>query len=280
MEVTSPRAGVAAPVLFGPMWVVTWLTLGCLPVALAIALVVQSSPWPYLLALYAVLACTQRAVHSIDPPPPLTQFEPNGVPALNLIHPHGIVCHGVHVVMSRRRVGSVLITPMWALVYPLLLQFRWSAASASAASIRRLMRHKRDIWLYPGGFIEAMRHSHRTDVVYVGSRGAIRLALQNGYPLRVAFAFGERKTAHNLQGLWRVRTWLARRGIVAVVPWLVVFTCPARVVVSRTLDVPHIAAPTRADVERMHATYVATLRALHAQFKAHDDPPLVVLDRE
>jgi hypothetical protein len=140
------------------------------------------------------------------------------------------------------------------------------------------MRAKRDVWLYPGGFREAARHSYHKDVVDVGSRGAIRLALLHGYPIRVAFAFGERKTAYNLQGCWGIRMWLARRGILAVVPWLRVFgKSPVRVVVSPTLPVPLIVAPTDVDIRHWHSRYVATLKALHAQFKAPDDPELLVM---
>jgi hypothetical protein len=111
-----------------------------------------------------------------------------------------------------------------------------------------------------------------------GLRVGVRLALTHGYPLRVAFAFGERKTAHNVQGLWRIRTWLAARGVPAVVPWLRVFgRSPVRVVISRTLAVPYAPDPSAALVERWHATVVATLRQVHAEHKSADDPPLVVL---
>ncbi len=91
----------------------------------------------------------------------------------------------------------------------------------------------------------------------------------DGYPVRVAFAFGERKTARNVQGLWGIRTWLAARGVPAVVPWLHVFgRSPVRLVVSRTLAVPYAPDPSAALVERWHATVVATLRQVHAEHTA------------
>jgi hypothetical protein len=209
-------------------------------------------------------------------------------PGLNLVHPHGIVCHGIHAVMANRRERArvrrlkrwpVLITPVWLLVRGLLVQYRWTSASASAASISANMRESRDIWLYPGGFHEAARHTHERDVADVSSRGAIRLALLHGYAIRIAFAFGECKTAHNLQGAWRLRMWLAKRGVPAVVPWLVVFgKSPVRLVVSRALALPRIASPTACDVERWHGAYVAALRELHAAHKPADDPPLLIVD--
>jgi hypothetical protein len=216
----------------------------------------------------------------LDPAPPV-RLDDNMRPALNLVFPHGIVCHGGFVALASRGARPprpVFLTPLWPLVYPAVLQCGWTAASASAASVSARMRARDDLWLYPGGFREAARHSYHTDVVDVGSRGAVRLALMHGYPVRVAFAFGERKTAWNVQGFWRIRTWLAARGVPAVVPWFRVFgRSPVRLVVSRTLAVPHAPDPSAALVERWHATVVATLRQVHAEHKSADDPPLVVL---
>jgi hypothetical protein len=261
--------------LIVPLWLLCWLAFFGFPIALALA---PLTPVPALcfLALYVWM--------SLFGGKPLTAsvvfLEPPNEPALNLIHPHGIVCHGVHAVMvARASRRPVLLTTVWLAVYAMVMQYGWTSASVSAASISSLMRDKRDMWLYPGGFREAARHTHARDVVDVGSRGAIRLALRHGYPIRVAFAFGERKTAYNYQGLLRFRLWLAARGVPGVVPWLVVFgKSPVRVVVSRTLEVPLIPAHTDADVERWHEAYVSTLLALHAEHRGADDPPLVVVD--
>jgi hypothetical protein len=246
---------------------------------LALAPFVESAPWPYFLFLYVVMALFGGSALSTQ----IVQLDPDPTaPALNLIHPHGVVCHGVHAVMiSRTRQGArpVLLTTVWPLVYLLLIQYGWTSASVSARSIADLMRARRDMWLYPGGFREAALHNHAQDVVDVGSRGAIRLALLFGYPVRVAFAFGERETAYNLQGFWKPRMWLAKRGVPAVVPFLRVFCrTPLRVVVSRTLELPKLANPTEEKVEHWHGEYIATLKAIHTRFKAHGDPPLVVHD--
>jgi hypothetical protein len=73
--------------------------------------------------------------------------------------------------------------------------------------------------------------------------------------------------------------WLAKRGVPAVVPFFRVFAqTPLRVVVSRTLALPKLANPTEEEVEHWHGEYIATLKAIHTQFKAHDDPPLLVHD--
>ena len=132
-----------------------------------------------------------------------------------------------------------------------------------------------DVYLFPGGFVEAARHDHRKDVVDVGSRGAVRLALRHGYALRVGFAFGERATAYNLQGFWGPRLWLAKHGVPAVVPLLRLWARAPRVAFSPTIQLPVIDAPTHDDVERWHAEYVAALRALHARHKRPGDALVV-----
>jgi hypothetical protein len=263
----------------GPAWLAVWLAFCGLPLAMALAPFAWS-PWPHFLALYFVMALFASAV---DPAWPV-RLDDNMEPALNLVFPHGIVCHGVAHAFASRGAGPprpVLLTPVWPFVYLLLLQRGWTAASVSAASIAARMRARGDLWLYPGGFREAARHSYHQDVVDVGSRGAVRLALAHGYPVRVVFAFGERKTARNVQGVWRIRMWLAARGVPVVLPWLHVFgKSPVRLVISRTLAVPHAPDPSSELVERWHAEVVATLRSVHAEHKSEDDPPLVVLDEK
>jgi hypothetical protein len=281
-HVARVTARDVTPWLIGPVWLLNWATFYALPLALAFY-PVMPTPLPWAGAAYTVLTMAQHVV--IDAPPEKRE-DGDDAPALHLVHPHGIVCHGIYALIAQRaplarRMAPVLVTTVWPLVIALLAQYGWTAASASRASIAAKMRERRDVWLYPGGFREAARHSHARDVVDVGSRGAIRLALENGYRVRVAFAFGERKTAYNVQGppaLWRVRMWLAARGVPAVLPWYVVFgKSPVRVVVSRALEIPEVREPSAAVVEEWHARYVETLRALHAAHKAADDPALVVV---
>ncbi len=264
--------------LLRPMWILNWATFFALPLALALS-PVRLTPLLWVGTAYTLLSLGQHVV--LDAPPETREDADDASPALHLVHPHGIVCHGIYSVIAQRgarRTRPVLLTTVWPLVRALVAQYGWTAASVSRASVATRMRERRDLWLYPGGFREAARHSHNRDVVDVGSRGAIRLALEHGYRVRVAFAFGERKTAYNLHGLWRVRMWLAARGIPAVVPWLFVFgKSPVRVVVSRALVLPVVREPSPAVVEEWHGRYVATLRAVHEAHKSSDDPPLVVL---
>jgi hypothetical protein len=105
----------------------------------------------------------------------------------------------------------------------------------------------------------------------------IRLALVHGCRVRVAFAFGERKTAYNLQGCWAARMWLAKYGVPAVVPFLFLWGAAPRIALSSEIQFPRIAAPSAAEIERWHGEYVAELRLLHAEFREPGDE-LVVLD--
>jgi hypothetical protein len=144
-------------------------------------------------------------------------------------------------------------------------------SSPSRASIERLMRARRDIFLFPGGFVELARHTRRRDSVDVGSRGAIRLALAHGYAVRVAFSLGEHKTAYNLQWFSGLRVWLAKRRIPAVVPLLLPFARTPTVAFSPTIQFPKIAEPTFEEMGRWHAAYVHARRSVHARFASEND---------
>jgi hypothetical protein len=197
---------------------------------------------------------------------------------VTLIHPHGVLNQNMLVIAASFPPGTACSAfPLPWIPSALLSQFGWRVVSASRPSVEALIRAKRDVYAYPGGLREAARHSYERDVVDVGSRGMIRLALVHGCGVRVAFAFGERKTAYNLQGFWAVRMWLAKQGVPAVVPF--VFLCGAapRIALSSVIQFPRIETPSADDVERWHGEYVEELRLLHAEFRGPDDE-LVVID--
>ncbi len=219
----------------------------------------------------------------------MVRDDPAAAPRITLLHPHGIVCNAAVALCAggrvwnaarRRRfgaphflVGSLLVA-VWCTALARLVGLGWRISPASRASVAALMRAGKDLYLYPGGFVEAARHSYHADVVDVGSRGAIRLALEHGYAVRVGFAFGERTTAYNLhgpRGLWPLRFWLAKRGVPAVLPLLLPLAPTPTVAFSPTMRLPRLDAPTDADVERWHAAYVAALRAVHARFRSPGD---------
>jgi hypothetical protein len=284
------------------------VTLAALPsVLVAATLGALKETLLALVAAYVVLGALATRV--VAPKPIGARL--SDAPHLTLCHPHGILGHGFVGLGVGYRTWSAdryathgaphfIAANITAVADFFCRMVSCRCSSPSRASIDSLMRQQKDIFLLPGGFNELIRHSYHFDVVDVGSRGAIRLALRHGYAVRVAFAFGERKTAHNLfesapqglqgpqqgprqgpqqgpQGLWNVRLWLAKRGVPAVVPFLLPWAPSPTVAFSPTLKFPLIADPTDADVERWHAEYVAALRDVHAAFRALDDH-LVVYD--
>jgi hypothetical protein len=257
-----------------------------IPYALAALALGRAGDVAALAAFYLGVAAL---VARQTPPRPLGA-EPADVPHLTLVHPHGVntcaftmLSTGDRAWNARRRaafgvphfIAAAVVTP-FADIWTRIAGCRCS--SPSRASITALMCANKDIYMYPGGFVEAARHDHRKDVVDVGSRGAIRLALRHGYAVRVCFAFGERETAYNLQGpraLWGPRIWLAKRGVPAVVPFLRLWARAPRLALSPTIQLPLVSDPTHDEVERWHGAYVAALRALHAEFARPTDELVV-----
>jgi hypothetical protein len=263
-------------------WTMPFVGLPLALAALYFGLVVEA-------AIVAGIYIALGALVTLTVVPKPLGADPRDVPHLTLCHPHGIntsafivLCAGDRKWNKRRRelfgpphfLATRIIT-IFCEFFTAFLACRCS--SPSRRSIHSLMRANKDIYLYPGGFIEAARHSFHKDVVDVGSRGAIKLALCHGYAIRVCFAFGERKTAYNMQGLWKVRIWLAKRGVPAVVPFLRLWAPAPRVAFSPSIQLPAIEHPTTEDVEHWHGEYVAALCALHAAFKGPGDV-LVVHD--
>jgi hypothetical protein len=281
------------------MLVLAWMLMWTVYVALPYALVALAlGRWAGIVALAGLYLALGAAASSTTPPRPVgaedDDTEAALEPRLTLVHPHGVVCVANAVMCAgdrawngarRRRLGAphFLVAGTVAWLGDLMNRaFGCRCSSASRASVAALMRANKDLYLYPGGFVELARHSYAKDVVDVGSRGAIRLALEHGYAVRVAFAFGERRTAYALHGprvLSRFRLWLARRGIPAVVAVLLPFAATPRVAFSPTMRFPRLdrAELTDDTVEYWHAAYVAALRALHAAHKRPDDV-LVVHD--
>jgi hypothetical protein len=267
-----------------------WLVACVGPLAPLVAALVSWTAAAWACAAFgaAMLVLTTVPRRVVRATPPLVSARRRGLESaerglLTLVHPHGVICQNLLVMAASLPPGTACsASPFFVrwIADALLRPFGWRAASASRASIVALLAAKRDVYLYPGGFREAARHDHRKDVVDVGSRGAIKLALREGCAVRVAFAFGERKTAYNAQGpqaLWPVRVRLAKRGVPAVVPLVFVRGAPPTIALSRLMQLPRVTHPTEAEVEHWHGEYVAELRALHAEFRDADDE-LVVID--
>jgi hypothetical protein len=144
------------------MWSLPLVGFPCALVALALG---HAASLAALAAFYLAVAALARRQH---PPPPLGA-EPADVPHLTLVHPHGVVCSaymalGVGDRALNRARRLVLGAPHFLVAAPTCylgdLFCRLAAvrcSSSSRASVSHLMRDQKDLYLYPGGFVEAAR---------------------------------------------------------------------------------------------------------------------------
>lgn len=152
-----------------------------------------------------------------------------------------------------------------------------SLAGTSKTTIKALMRAKKSIGIIPGGFEEATLHCQSADRVYIKQRkGLFKYALQHGpYNVVPVYAFGEKDTYYNIQGMWKFRFWLNSLGIPAIVPFGAWF-CPflprpsaeMTVVVGTPITLPYIPDPSKDDVAKWHGKYVEALKSLHCRHAA------------
>lgn len=263
-----------------------WITAIVGPIAPLVCIIVSWTACAYATLAFGaamlLLTTVPRFVVRVVPPLISARSRPDISTVerclVTLMHPHGVINQNMLVIAASFPPGTACSAfPLMWIPNALFSQFGWRVVSASRRSVGAVIRAKRDVYVYPGGLREAARHSHARDVVDVGSRGMIKLALVHGCGVRVAFAFGERKTAYNMQGFWGVRMWLAKRGIPAVVPFLFVWGAPPRIALSSVIQFPRIEKPSAEDIERWHGEYVTELRLLHAEFREPDDE-LVVFD--
>ena len=136
------------------------------------------------------------------------------------------------------------------------------------------MREGHDLALIPGGFEEASIHSMGEDRVFLKNRmGFVKYALQYGYSLTPVYAFGERRTFYNAQGAWALREWLNGFGLPAILPfgrwWCPILPLPVglHVVVGTPIRPSWgggcVEKPTREQVAKFHAEYVAAIKSLY-----------------
>jgi hypothetical protein len=118
-------------------------------------------------------------------------------------------------------------------------------------------------------------------VVIRERKGIIKYALEHGYSLQLIYTFGECRSYHSLfSGLKRLRMWINRHQIPAVAffgdPLVPIFPrrdVPCLSYVAPPMQLPHIEAPTEAQVEEWHARYVAALQSHFEASKAHAGEP-------
>jgi 2-acylglycerol O-acyltransferase 2 len=140
------------------------------------------------------------------------------------------------------------------------------------------------ITIVVGGAQEALdTHPGTSDLTLNKRRGFVRVALQTGASLVPVFGFGENNTyycAENPPGSWlraiQERSLKALgfslplfhgRGIFNYDMGLLPFRTPLNIVVGKPIDLPKIESPSREDIDKYHALYVAGLTELYNQYK-------------
>ena len=129
--------------------------------------------------------------------------------------------------------------------------------------------------LPPGGFEEATLTSLKHDRVFIRKRtGFIKLCLMHGVAVRPVYAFGERSTFWNLQGMWGARLALNRLGFPAILIWghpfipiLPKSNVRLHIVVGNPVILPKIEKPSKEDIKVWHDKYMAALVRLFEEHK-------------
>ena len=131
--------------------------------------------------------------------------------------------------------------------------------------------------MVPGGIQEATLTCAGKERLFLHSRkGFIKYSLQYGYSLTPVYAFGETDAFNNVQGGMDWRLKLNRgifgmmQGLPTVAPygWRCFPLVPEpnvkiTIVVGPPLQLPHIASPTKEDVELWHQAYEHAVKELY-----------------
>ena len=164
------------------------------------------------------------------------------------------------------------------------LSGRW--ASAGKKQLKRYMGAGRNIAIIPGGAEDAtiMEYGkHRTAIKR--RKGLVKYALQYGYKMTPIYTFGETRTYYTYTGLLKLRLWINKLGIPAVIFfgawWNPIFMRTDACCLSYVgapLELPKIAEPTPEQVDEWHANYIAALRKVFDENKAAVGEPDAVLE--
>lgn len=209
-------------------------------------------------------------------------------PVMFVYHPHGIFT--ISLLLSRFSpymryicggVSDIFQGTMMLKLIDLLFGKGCVISSVAKGSMVSIMESGRNMSLCPGGFEEACLHSHKANVLYLNKKmGFIKLCLVHGYNPVIWFAFGENNTYYNVQGLFRIRLWIAKHGIPSVVfaglLWIFPKSLRLRCVVSEPIAIPHIPNPTMEDVVKYHRLYVSTLKVFYEKHRGPNDVELVI----
>eukprot|EP00440_Ansanella_granifera_P073872 gb/GFBE01080156.1/.p1 GENE.gb/GFBE01080156.1/~~gb/GFBE01080156.1/.p1 ORF type:complete len:380 (+),score=85.79 gb/GFBE01080156.1/:1-1140(+) len=213
-------------------------------------------------------------------------------PGKNLfaVHPHGLLTAGWTWNMfwnfdfheRTGRIGFLLDEGLRLKAPTFRLMCDWYegkdryAGAATKSVIKKAMERGESLALLPGGFQEATICARGKDRVYVKKRqGFIKYCLQGGYRVTPVYSFGESETYMAFTGLLKPRLWLAKQNIPAAAmvgnplcPLLPLRNVSLLTYVGEPVELPQIAEPTAAEVEKWHGKYMDALKDVFEKHKA------------
>ena len=198
-----------------------------------------------------------------------------GSRTLTTVAPHGILTLGWSYIISsniyRHTQTNWLVAPAMMNLPFIGDIMRWTRCfSCDAASMNKFMKAGINIGLIPGGFHEATLYTRGRHRLYLKNRkGFIKYALQYGYSIQPTYVFGEELTFWTLDifpksiafqlNKWHIPTCIFTGKYFSFMPdWDMDF----HVVVGKNIKLPQIASPTKEEVDKYHAVFIAAYQEL------------------
>lgn len=158
--------------------------------------------------------------------------------------------------------------------------------AADKRTFQKLMANGENVSLIPGGFQDAVAFRHGKECTVLKRRkGFIKYCLQYGYRLHPVYTFGESETYHAFTGMRDLRMKISEQNIPMVMffGWPLMPFLPrpeSRIItyVGAGIDLPHIAEPSAADVDKWHAEYMKALTQLFNERRAEAGWPSAELE--
>jgi 2-acylglycerol O-acyltransferase 2 len=148
--------------------------------------------------------------------------------------------------------------------------------ACDAAGFKEHMSSAVNVGFLPGGFFDAVAFEYRKDVCVLRTRkGFIKYCLQYGYRAHPIYTFGECETYYTFTGLKSLRMWICKKNVPALaffgwplLPFLPRPDSRLMTYVGPGIDMPHIDAPSQAEVDHWHVVYMEALTKLFNDNKA------------
>jgi hypothetical protein len=213
-------------------------------------------------------------------PPLLFNFAPHGVCS---VHVNFVInISGLWLKEKLPEICTLVGTGFFFLPIAREYQSWMGTAAVSSNEVRKAFSDRRDLGLVPGGFEEAvLAHPGTNELYLMRNLGWVKHAVRGGYGVVPVFSFGENELIPQWRGYRLLRARIAGKTRIPMI-------CPKRLfpkrhpvslVVGAPVWFPHIAEPTKEQLQEWHGRYVGAVRALYNKHKAHfgaADIPLVI----